>query len=106
MNRLQRLFFLKREARAEAKAVFSRLFEGVSEEQVMARLGGLSGEQRALPLMVAQRLMDGLEEALARGRALSAEELMGIQGRLQALAEFADTWQELLTRADELGAGK
>ena len=50
--------------------------------------------------------MDGLSEALARGRTLTAEELTGVQGRLQALAEFADTWQDLLSRADELGAGK
>ena len=106
MTGQQRLFFWKREARAVAREAWSRLFENVSEEQVMARLGGLTGEQRALPLMVAQRLMDGLSEALARGRTLTAEELIGVQGRMQALAEFADTWQDLLSRADELGAGK
>ncbi len=98
MTRLQRLFFRRR---AVAEVSGERLFEGVTAEQALSRLGSVRAEVRALPIMLAQRLLDGCQESLTYGRDMSAEELISIRGQMRGLGEFIRQWNAWCSQADD-----
>lgn len=99
MTMFQRLFFRRRADVPEVSG--ARLFEGVTAEQALSRLGALRAEARALPLMLAQRLLDAHQEALAYGREMSPEELLTLRGEMRGLGEFMRQWEAWCAQADE-----
>lgn len=99
MTVFQRLFFRRRAGAPEVSG--ARLFEGMTAERALSRLGGVRAEVRALPPMLAQRLLDGCQEALAYGREMSTEELLTLRGQMRGLGEFIRQWEAWCAQADE-----
>ena len=76
----------------EAEPTLDDMVEGITEEQVRRYFEKNTDIDLSVPLAVARQVREEVTWKLARGKALSADDLACMQGMLAGIARFEDLY--------------
>ena len=76
----------------EAEPTLDEMVDGITEEQVRRYFEKNTDMDLSVPLAVARQVREEITWKLARGKALSADDLACMQGMLAGIARFEDLY--------------
>ena len=86
----------------EAEPTLDEMVSGITEEQVKRYFEKNADIDLSVPLAVARQVREEITWKLARGKALSADDLACMQGMLAGIARFEDLYCAALRMQDRL----
>lgn len=89
-------------AEAEGEPTLDEMVDGITEEQVRRYFEKNTDMDLSVPLAIARQIREEITWKLARGKALSGDDLACMQGMLAGIAKFEDYYCAAMRKQDRL----